>query len=272
MIPSLSFHDGHAIPQLGLGTWQSPSLGISAPIHTALDAGYRLIDTAAIYGNEEAVGSAIRSGSVPREELFITTKLWNDQHGTHKPRLALQESLRRLKMDYVDLYLIHWPVPREKQYVETWEAFIKLREHGLAKSIGVSNFHRPHLEAIIKATGVVPVLNQIELHPQLPQKELHAFNSSQRIITQSWSPLAQGDLLKDKTIQRLAEAHGKSPAQIILRWHLQNGLAVIPKSVTPARVRQNVQVFDFELSEADLAEMTKLDRGKRVGPNPDTFG
>jgi 2,5-diketo-D-gluconate reductase A len=269
--PNISFNDGRQIPQLGLGVWQIPNEEVAGVIHNALDNGYRSIDTAAIYGNEEGVGEGIRTASVSRDELFITTKVWNDRQGFDETLRAADESLKRLGLESVDLYLIHWPAPARNAYVDTWRAMIRLKEEGRAKSIGVSNFHVPHLQRLFDETGVVPVLNQIELHPLLQQKELREFNAAHGIVTESWSPLARAGILDDPTITGLAQKHGKTPAQIILRWHIELGLVVIPKSVNPQRIRENIAVFDFQLDTEDLAAIERLDRGERTGLDPDTF-
>ena len=270
-VPSITLNNGVSIPQLGFGVWQIPNDEVVAAVNTAIAAGYRSIDTAAIYQNESGVGVAIRDSDVPREQLFITTKLWNGDQGYDSTLRAFDASMGRLGLDYLDLYLIHWAAPAANRYVETWKAFEKLYADGRVKAIGVSNFHQPHLTRLFEETGTVPVVNQIELHPLLPQAALREFNAQHSIVTEAWSPLAQGDLLADKTIATLAEKHGKTPAQVILRWHIQLGNVVIPKSVTPERIKQNIDIFDFALDDDDLAAIAKLDTGTRTGPNPDTF-
>lgn len=270
-VPKIQLHDGNQIPQLGLGVWQVSNEQVVSTIREALAAGYRAIDTAAAYDNEEGVGKALRSAGVPREQIYITTKLWNDSHGFENAFRAMRESLRRLQLDYVDLYLIHWPVPRANAFVETWRALAKIREEGLAKSIGVSNFTIAHLEQLLAETGIVPAVNQIELHPRLQQKALREFHSKHGIVTESWSPLAQGQLLEDKTIFELARKYRRSPAQIILRWHIQNNLVVIPKSVTPGRILENIDLFDLSLHAEDMNKIAALNTNQRVGPDPDTF-
>ena len=267
--PNITLNDGNVIPQLGFGVWQVPNAEAAKVVGTAISTGYRSIDTAAIYGNEVGVGKALAASPVQRTELFVTTKLWNDRHtSAHR---AFDESLDRLQLDYVDLYLIHWPKPRQNAYVEAWKALVKLKEEGRAKSVGVSNFTVPHLKRIIDATGVVPSVNQIELHPRFQQKELAAYHAEQGISTESWSPLGQGTLLEDPTLQALAEKHGKTPAQVVIRWHLDRGYIVIPKSVTPSRIRENFDVFDFSLDADDLAKIAALDRKDgRIGPDPET--
>lgn len=269
--PMITLNDDNKIPQIGLGLWQVPNESATATIHEAWNVGYRLIDTAAIYRNEEGVGEAIASTQISRKELFITTKLWNDSHGYDKTMRAFEESLKRLKLDYIDLYLIHWPVAAQNLYVDSWKALIQLQKDGHAKSIGVSNFNIPHLERIIQETGIIPEVNQIELHPQLPQKELREFHTEHGIATESWSPLARGALMTNNVIQQLAQKYRKTPAQIILRWHIELGLIVIPKSITPSRIEENFHIFDFHLDTKDMAKIETLNIGKRIGPDPDLF-
>jgi 2,5-diketo-D-gluconate reductase A len=267
--PNITLNDGNAIPQLGFGVWQVPNAEAAKVVGTAISTGYRSIDTAAIYGNETGVGKALAASSVPRAELFVTTKLWNDRHATaHR---AFDESLKRLQLDRIDLYLIHWPKPRQNAYLEAWQALVKLKEEGRAKSIGVSNFTVSHLQRIIDTTGVVPSVNQIELHPRFQQKELVAYHAENGIITESWSPLGQGALLDDPALRALAQKHGKTAAQVAIRWHLDRGYIVIPKSATPSRIRENFDVFDFSLDAEDLAKIAALDRKNgRIGPDPET--
>lgn len=269
--PIITLSDGHTIPQVGLGVWRTPD-DVAAPVvRAALEAGYRHIDTAAIYGNEEGVGEGIRSSGIDRKDVFLTTKLWNDRQGFDSTLSAFDESLKRLGTDYVDLYLIHWPAPQQNRYVETWKAFVRLKEEGRARSIGVSNFYPEHLEMIIAETGEEPVINQIELHPDFQQKAARDAHATRRIVTESWSPLGQGQLLDNPTIGAVARKHGRTPAQTIIRWHIDNGLVVIPKSVTPSRIEENFQVFDFKLDDDDLAAIAALDSpGARIGPDPKT--
>ena len=270
--PTLSLDDGRAIPQLGLGVWQIPNEETAAAVRAAIDVGYRSIDTAAIYHNEEGVGDGVRSAPVPREELFVTTKVWNDRQGYDDTLRAFDESLARLGLEYVDLYLIHWPAPRRDRYVDTWRALVRLREEGRARSIGVSNFTPAHLQRLIDETGVVPAVNQIELHPRFQQRELRAFVAERGIVTESWSPLAQGKLVGDPTVDAVARRHGRTAAQVILRWHLDLGLVVIPKSSRPERMRENLDVLDFRLDADDMARLAALDRRDgRLGFDPETF-
>ncbi len=267
--PIISLNDGNVIPQLGFGVWQVPNEEASKVVGTAISTGYRSIDTAAIYGNEIGVGKAIAGSPVQRAQLFITTKLWNDRHTN--ARSALNESLSRLGLDHVDLYLIHWPKPRQNAYLEAWKALVKLKEEGLAKSVGVSNFTISYLKRIIDATGVAPSVNQIELHPGFQQKELAAYHTEHGIATESWSPLGQGTVLENPSLKAMARKHGRTPAQVVIRWHLDRGYVVIPKSVTPSRIRENFDVFDFSLDADDLAMIAALDRKDgRIGPDPET--
>ncbi|MEI7303848.1 2,5-didehydrogluconate reductase DkgA [Pectobacterium atrosepticum] len=267
--PKVKLADGNIMPQLGLGVWRASSEDTVIAVTEALSIGYRAIDTAAIYKNEEAVGQALSSANLPREEVFITTKLWNGDHTD--PQKALEESLRKLQLDHVDLYLIHWPLPQQNTFVDAWRGLIKLQEQGLAKSIGVSNFHIHHLQQLKEETGILPVIDQVELHPLLQQKQLHAWNATHHIQTESWSPLAQGGegVFDHPIIRKLAMKYGKTPAQIVIRWHLDCGLVVIPKSVTPARIKENFEVFDFRLDKDELGDIAKLDCGKRLGSDPD---
>lgn len=267
--PHIKLNDGRSIPQLGLGVWQTPNEEASSVVRAAIDVGYRSVDTATVYGNEVGVGEGIRSASVPREELFITTKLWNDRHAPDDARKAFDESLKRLGLSYVDLYLIHWPAPKQGKFVDAWRALVKLRDEGLARSIGVSNFNAEHLERIIGETGVTPSVNQIELHPRFQQSALRAAHQKLGIATESWSPLGQGKLLEDETIGAIARKHGKTPAQVIIRWHVDNGLIVIPKSANPGRIKQNFEALDFRLDQDDMAKVAALDSADgRIGPDP----
>jgi 2,5-diketo-D-gluconate reductase A len=270
-IPGIALHDGVEIPQLGFGVFQVPPERTQGVVELALEAGYRHVDTAAAYRNEEGVGEAIAASGVPREEVFVTTKLWNSQQGYESTLAAFEASLGRLGFDYVDLYLIHWPMPTEDRFVDTWRAFERIHEEGRARTIGVSNFRVPDLERLEAETETRPTVNQIELHPRFQQAELRAWHAEHGIATEAWSPLAQGDLLDEETIVGIAEAHGRTPAQAILRWHLQLGNVVIPKSGTPARIRENIELFDFELFDEDMDAIGRLDGGGRIGPSPDRF-
>ncbi|MGH3488774.1 MAG: aldo/keto reductase [Actinopolymorphaceae bacterium] len=273
IVPRLTLNNGVQIPQLGFGVWQVPNDDAVAAVKTAIEVGYRSIDTAAIYGNEEGTGKAIAESGVPREELFVTTKLWNSAQGYDSTLRAFEESMRKLRLSYLDLYLIHWPAAGQDRYVDTWRAFEKLYADERIRAIGVSNFQAPHLQRLFDDTGTVPTVNQIELHPYLVQADMREFDAKFDIRTEAWSPLAQGGtVLTDPVITRLAERYGRTPAQVILRWHLQLGNIVIPKSVTPARIAENIAVFDFALEPDDVAAITELDRGERTGPDPDVFG
>jgi diketogulonate reductase-like aldo/keto reductase len=271
-IPTLTLNNGVTMPRLGFGVFQVPDEETAAAVGEALRAGYRSIDTAKVYGNEEGVARAIRESGIPREELFVTTKLWNDDHGYDAALRAFDASRDRLGLDHVDLYLVHWPAPKRSGYVETWRAFGKLLADGVVRAIGVSNFHPAHLRRIVDETGTVPAVNQIELHPYLQQAELRQLHRDLGIATEAWSPLAKGgDLLGEQAVVELAKTHDRTPAQVVIRWHLQLGNVVIPKSVTPSRIRENLAVFDFTLDAADMAKLSTLERGLRTGPNPDTF-
>jgi 2,5-diketo-D-gluconate reductase A len=249
--------------------FQVPPEDTQRVVEAALEAGYRHLDTAAAYRNEAGVGAAIAAAGIPREELFVTTKLRNGEQG--KPFEAFEDSRRALGLDYVDLYLIHWPVPSQDRYVETWKAFIELQNEGLVRAIGVSNFQPDHLRRIVDETGVTPAVNQVELHPRLQQAGLRREHDDRGIVTEAWSPLAQGAVLDDPAITAIAAEHDKSPGQVVIRWHLQLGNVVIPKSVTPERIVQNFDVFDFHLSGDEMAAIEALDAGERTGPDPDTF-
>jgi 2,5-diketo-D-gluconate reductase A len=271
-VPLVDLGDGNRIPQLGFGVFQVPPEETGEIVLRAFEVGYRSIDTAPAYQNEAGVGEAVTRSGLRREEVFVTTKLRNVDHGHDRALKAFDRSLERLGLEYVDLYLIHWPVPRAGRYVETWEALCELKSDGRARSIGVSNFLPEHLERIIEASRVTPVLNQIELHPRLQQSELRALHSEHRIATEAWSPLGKGQLLGDETIREIASAHGRTPAQVVLRWHVQLGNVVIPKSVTPERIEENFHVFDFELTEDQMEAIHGLDAGERTGPDPATWG
>ncbi|MGV0581048.1 aldo/keto reductase [Mycolicibacterium elephantis] len=269
--PSITLNDGNSIPQVGLGVWQTPPEDTERAAAAALDAGYRHIDTAAAYGNEREVGQAVAKSGLAREDVFVTTKLWNSDQGYDSTLKAFDASMQRLGMDYLDLYLIHWPVPAKDAYVDTFKAFAHLRDQGRIRSIGVSNFEPEHLRKLIDGTGIVPAVNQIELHPRLQQHELRELHAQLGIATEAWSPLGQGSLLTNPAVTAVAEAHGKTSAQVLIRWHIQLGNIVIPKSVTPARIVSNFDVFDFELSEQDMASVSALGDGTRLGFDPRTF-
>ncbi|MFG2287250.1 aldo/keto reductase [Streptomyces sp. NPDC048595] len=271
-VPSITLNNGIAMPQLGFGVWQVPDDEAATTVGHALDAGYRSIDTAAVYGNEEGTGKALAASGLPRDELFVTTKLWNSEQGYDSTLRAFDTSLAKLGLEYVDLYLIHWPLPSRDAYVDTYKALEKIHADGRAKAIGVSNFQPVHLERLLGETSVVPAVNQIELHPQFQQADSRAVHARHGIATEAWSPLGQGrGLLEDPTIARLAAKHGRTPAQVVLRWHIQLGNVVIPKSVTPSRIAENIDVFDFALDDADLAALAGLETGSRLGPDPATF-
>jgi 2,5-diketo-D-gluconate reductase A len=272
---SVLLNDGNSIPAIGLGVWQTPAAETEQAVAAALATGYRHIDTAAAYGNEAEVGRAIAGSAISREDVFIVTKLANAQHGHDKTLRAFDASMKRLGLgqpdDYLDLYLVHWPMPGTNLYVDSFKAFANLRDQGRIRSIGVSNFNSEHLQILIDATGIVPTVNQIELHPLFPQRELRELHARLGIATEAWSPLGQGSLLADPTITALADAHGRTPAQILIRWHVQLGNIVIPKSVNPERIASNFDVFDFGLSEQDMASISALEDGTRLGPDPRTF-
>ncbi|HEX6343003.1 aldo/keto reductase [Umezawaea sp.] len=270
-VPTVTLNNGVTMPQIGFGVFQVPNAETTAAVAEALRAGYRSIDTATVYGNEEGVGRAIAEAGVPREDLFITTKLWNSAQGYDSTLRAFDESLSRLKLDYLDLYLIHWPTPARGLYTETWKAFAKLAADGRVRAAGVSNFQPNHLAEIVDATGLVPAVNQVELHPRLTQEPLRAFHAQHGIVTEAWSPLGQGKgLLDDPAIGAVAAKYDRSPAQVVLRWHLQLGNVVIPKSVTPSRIAENIDVLDFTLDAADVDALSALNADSRVGPDPDT--
>jgi 2,5-diketo-D-gluconate reductase A len=270
--PFTTLNDGSKIPQIGLGTYQAAAEGTAAMVETALRLGYRHIDTAMIYRNEAGVGDGLRASGVPREDVYITTKLWNTDQGRESARAAFATSLDLLKLDYVDLYLIHWPVPARDLYVASWEALIRLREEGRVRAIGVSNFVPDQIDRLIEATGVVPVVNQVECHPAFQQVSARAENAKRKVAVQSWSPLGQGELLGNAVLKTLAEKHDRTVAQIILRWHVQNDLIVIPKSVNENRMRENLDILAFALDADDMATIATLDDpAGRMGPDPLTF-
>ncbi|MGW0337309.1 aldo/keto reductase [Streptomyces sp. NPDC003011] len=269
-IPTYTLNDGTTIPALGLGTWPMDDTEAERAVRTALETGYRLIDTATNYRNETGVGRGVAGGGVPREEIVVTTKLPGRHHGYEETLASFEESRARLGLDYVDLYLIHWPLPRVDKYVDSWKAMIRLREEGVVRSIGVSNFTAGHIDRLEKETGVLPSVNQIELHPFFPQDELRAVHAGKGVLTESWSPLGRGTaLLEDAGVAAVADAHGVTPGQVVLRWHVQLGALPIPKSADPARQRENLDVFGFELDPAQMRTVT--DRAhRRVGGDPET--
>lgn len=282
MTPDITLNSGTTIPQLGLGVWQATDDETERTVRYALDeAGYRHIDTAAAYGNEEGVGRALARSSVPREDVFVTTKLWNSDQGYDSALQAFDASLTKLGTDYVDLYLIHWPLQNEERLLRTWDALEKIAESGRAKAVGVCNFEPHHLQLLVDRSGLLPAVNQVELHPNLPQRAIREKSAEHGIAVESWSPLGgtsnsgwgsaskPNTLLSDPIITRIADRHSKSAAQVLIRWHLQNGLVVIPKSVHENRIAQNIDVFDFELADLDLSELDTLDTGERVGFHPD---
>jgi 2,5-diketo-D-gluconate reductase A len=270
-VPEVRLAGDVEIPQLGFGVFQVPPAETAEVVTQALHAGYRHVDTAAAYGNEAGVGEAIHTAGLDREAVFITTKCSNDDHGYDRAIRACKASLERLETSYIDLYLIHWPVPAHDRYVETWRALVDLQAAGLARAIGVSNFNVGHLERVIDATGVTPAVNQVELHPRFQQTGLRRAHAELGIVTEAWSPLAQGRALDDPTIVAIADRHGRTAGQVVIRWHIQLGNVVIPKSVTPERIEQNLDVLDFHLSEAEMAAIDGLDAGRRDGPDPETF-
>ncbi|NLU76596.1 aldo/keto reductase [Streptomyces sp. HNM0575] len=270
--PEVTLNNGIRMPQLGFGVYKVPEDETQSVVAYALEVGYRSIDTAALYRNEAGTGRALSASGIPREELFVTTKLWNTDQGHDDALRAFDTSLSKLGLDYVDLYLIHWPLPARDLYVETWRALEKIYAEGRARAIGVSNFQPAHLRRLTQESDVVPAVNQIELHPRLQQRELRAFDAGLGVATEAWSPLGRGNgVLEDPVVARIAEKHGRSAAQVVLRWHIQLGNVVIPKSSTPSRIRENLDVFDFQLDGTDLADMETLETGVRVGPDPDTL-
>jgi len=271
-VPAVTLNNGVEMPQLGFGVFLVPADEVVAPVRAALDAGYRLIDTATLYGNEEGVGRAITESGLPRDEIFVTTKVWNSDQGYDRTLRAFDHSIKLLGLDVIDLYLIHWPTPARDLYVDTWRALERLYADGRTRAIGVSNFTSAHLERVIGESTVVPAVNQIELHPGLPQDELRAAHARHGIVTEAWSPLGRGQGLLDRPeVAAIAEAHDRTPAQVVLRWHLQLGIIVIPKSVHDERIRENFDVFGFELTTDEMAALSALDGPGRVGPDPETM-
>lgn len=270
-VPELTLNNGLRIPQLGLGVWQVPDDRVVDVVTTALETGYRSIDTAAAYGNERGVGEALRRSGIDRDDLFVTSKVANPDQGFDATLRAFDATLERLGLETLDLYLIHWPLPARDLYVPTWKALEHLYAEGRARAIGVSNFQIAHLERVMEEGGITPMVNQVELHPLLAQAELREFDRRHSIVTEAWSPLAHGRLVTDDTVIGIAEAHERTPAQVLLRWHIQLGNVVIPKSATPERIRANFDIFGFELTDQEMDRIGALDRGARTGPDPDAF-
>jgi 2,5-diketo-D-gluconate reductase A len=269
-IPTIDLAGDVSIPQFGLGVFQVPPEKTFENVTAGIAAGYRHIDTAKAYGNEAEVGQAVRASGLPREAFFVTTKLWNDDQ--NDPVGALKTSLGQLEMDHVDLYLIHWPAPKQDRYVEAWQGLIEAQKQGLVRAIGVSNFQPAHLRRIVDETGVTPAVNQVELHPLLTQPGLRREHADRGIVTEAWSPLAQGAALKESAVTEIAAEHNRTPGQVVLRWHVQLGNVVFPKSITPERIAENIDIWDFELSQDEMERIGALDRGERTGPDPDRFG
>jgi 2,5-diketo-D-gluconate reductase A len=262
---------GLAVPQLGFGVWEVPDAEVDAAAGRALEVGYRHLDTARIYGNEEGIGRVLAASDLPRDDVFVTTKVWNDDHGD--VRAAFDGSMKRLGLDVLDLYLIHWPAPKQDRYVDAWRGLLELQQEGRVRSVGVCNFQVPHLQRLLDETGVLPSINQVELSPYLQQRELRAFHDEHGIVTEAWSPLAvRAGLLEDPVVTGIAQRYGVSPARVVLRWHVELGNVVLTRSVTPQRIEENARVFDFTLDGDDLDALAGLDRGTRTGPDPDTFG
>jgi 2,5-diketo-D-gluconate reductase A len=270
--PLITLADGHTIPQLGLGVYKVEDATAARLVEGAIDAGYRHVDTAKLYFNEGGVGAGVRASGIPRDEIFVTTKVWNDDQGYDETLRAFDTSLGLLGMDYVDLYLIHWPAPKKGRYLDTWRALQTLKREGRARSIGVSNFTVAHLENLLAHSAETPAVNQVELQPWLQQRELREFDAANGIVTEAWSPLARGRVLGDPTLEAIGQKHGRSSAQVVLRWHIQQGVVVIPKSNSIDRIRENSRVFDFELDAADLDAIAALETGERTGSDPDLVG
>jgi 2,5-diketo-D-gluconate reductase A len=269
--PVITLNNGVTIPQIGFGVFQIPEAETAAAVTSALEAGYRSIDTAAIYRNESGVGAALKAAGLPRDELFVTTKVWNNDQGYDETLRAFDASIARLGLDRLDLYLIHWPTPKRGKYPDTWRALEKLLADGRVRAIGVSNFLPDHLRAVAALGGTVPAVNQIEVHPALQQRDAQEAGAELGVATEAWSPLAQGAVLSDPAVLRIATDHDRTPAQVVLRWHVQQGRIVIPKSVTPSRIRENLRIFDFELTAEEIAAIDAMESDGRTGPHPDHF-
>ncbi len=270
-VPQIKLNNGQLIPQLGLGVYKLEAASAANLVATAIDSGYRRIDTAALYLNEAEVGQGVRQSSVPREDIFVTTKIWHDHHQYDAALKAVDDSLARLDIDYIDMVLIHWPAPAQDKFVEAWAALQHSVEVGKIRGIGVSNFHSMHLDKLLAAGGTVPALNQVELHPGLQQADLRAYDAAHGIATEAWSPLARGRFNEAEPIVNIAKKYGKTPAQVVIRWHIELGNLVIPKTANPDRLLENISVFDFSLDGEDMAAIATLENGLRTGPNPEEF-
>jgi 2,5-diketo-D-gluconate reductase A len=270
-VPQIKLNNGQLIPQLGLGVYKLEAASAANLVATAIDSGYRRIDTAALYLNEAEVGQGVRQSSVPREDIYVTTKIWHDHHEYDSALKAVDESLARLDIDYIDMVLIHWPAPAQDKFVEAWAALQHSVEVGKIRGIGVSNFHSMHLDKLLAAGGTVPALNQVELHPGLQQADLRAYDAAHGIVTEAWSPLARGRFNEAEQIVKIANKYGKTPAQVVIRWHIELGNLVIPKTANPDRLLENISVFDFSLDDDDMAAIATLETGLRTGPNPEEF-
>ena len=269
--PTVKLNDGRHIPQLGMGVYQIPDETLPDVIASGVELGYRLIDGAFFYDNEKGMGEGVRNAPAPREELFVTSKVWTSDHGFDRARRAIEHSVKTTGLGYLDLMLIHWPCPQKNLYVETWKALISAREDGLVKSIGVSNFYPDHLDRLIEETGVTPVLNQIELHPRMQQVTMRVENEKRGVLTQSWTPLGRGAAFDSQIIETIAARTGKTPAQVVLRWHMELGASAIPRSHRPERLAENIDIFDFQLTASDMDTISALDTGTRIGPDPLEF-
>lgn len=270
-MPTMTLNDGNTMPRMGMGLWRVEDAQAAETVRLAVEAGYRCIDTAAMYKNETGVGKGIRDCGLPREQLFVATKLWNTRHGYDETLRAFDESMNRLKLEYLDLYLIHWPVANSEKYLDSWKAFIRLREKKRIRSIGVSNFTRRHLDRLVGDSGVAPAVNQIEYHPYFKQPEIARANAERDIVTQAWAPLGRGGALEEPLLAGLGKKYGKTPAQVALRWHVEHGFSLIPKTVTPARMRENLDIFDFRLTPEETADIDAMTKTVRIGQDPDVY-